>query len=335
MIAAAKPLRPVLITGGAGYIGSHLALMLRENGYPVIVFDNLSTGRADFTPWQELVVGDILDTASLTSVLKEGSVGTVVHLAAKSCVPESFTHADLYFRTNVDGTESVARACAEAGVGQIVFSSTAAVYGNAKQGFVCESDPVQPISPYGESKLEAEKRLDTLCRRHGIRQLTFRYFNVIGAHPEGIIGPFNPDSAHLLQSCMHAARNRMALEIFGNDYDTDDGSAERDYIHVQDLVSLHMHAIANLESGGSSQLLNAGYGKACSVLAFIESFRKVTGVALDTCLAPRRAGDPAALIADVSELKRNMQWRPRYDSIDQMIESAWLWENSARRRAMP
>lgn len=334
MIAVPIQPRPILITGGAGYIGSHLALMLRQNGHPVIVYDNLSTGRADFTPQQELVVGDILDTASLVSVLKKGSVGTVVHLAAKSNVPESFTQADHYFRTNVVGTESVIEACAQAKVGQVIFSSTAAVYGNAMRGLVCETDPVQPISPYGESKLEAEKRLDALCRQHGIRQLTFRYFNVIGAHPKAVIGPCNPDSVQLLQRCISAAHDRTALEIFGNDYDTNDGSAERDYIHVQDLASLHMHAIAYLEGGGGSQLLNAGYGKACSVYAFIETFRKVSGVALETCLAPRRAGDPASLIADVSELNRAMAWKPDYSAIEQMIESAWLWENSARRLAM-
>lgn len=325
---------PILITGGAGYIGSHLALMLRENGYPVTVYDDLSTGHAAFVPERELIVGDILDTGSLAAAMKENGIETVVHLAAKSNVPESFDKPNLYFETNVEGTISVIRACAEGGVKQVVFSSTAAVYGDATHGLVNESAPLKPISPYGESKLEAEKALNALCLKHEIRQIIFRYFNVIGAHPEGFIGQINPDSGHLLQSCLTAARNHTAVNIFGTDYDTSDGSPERDFIHVQDLASLQMQAIEYLGRGGESMLLNAGYGKSCSVLKFVDTFKQITGYNIEIRYCRRRPGDPPSLIADVSRLRRTLKWQPCHDSIKQMIRSSWQWDNSAAKEAL-
>ena len=324
----------MLITGGAGYIGSHLALLLQEQGYRVTLFDDLSTGNADLVSESNLVVGDILDTAALISVMKEHHISSVVHLAAKSSVPESFIHPDIYFETNADGTKCVIEACAEAGVQHLLFSSTAAVYGNATHGLVSEEAPLQPISPYGESKLEAEQWVSTLCARYGINQITFRYFNVIGAHPQGFLGQCNPKSEHLLQCCLNAIGENAPLEVYGDDYDTADGSAERDFIHVQDLASLHLQAIHYLEHDGESLLINAGYGIAHSVKEFIRTFQQVTGANLQLHYGPRRNGDPASLIADVSHLNRKLDWTPKFNSLEQMIGDSWLWENSPARQGM-
>ncbi len=326
--------KSVLITGGAGYIGSHLAVLLQEEGYQVTIFDNLSTGNANLISGVNLIVGDILNTTALITVLKKHLVNSVIHLAAKSSVPESFANPDAYFETNIDGTKSVVEACAQAGVRHILFSSTAAVYGNATHGLVTENSPLKPISPYGESKLEAEQWVTKCCAHHDIKQITFRYFNVIGAHPQGTLGQYNPTSEHLLQSCLNAIRNNTILEIYGNDYDTPDGSAERDFIHVQDLASLHLHALHYLENNGESLLLNAGYGIAHSVLEFIETFQNVTGKTLQIEQMPRRNGDPASLIADISRLNQKLAWAPKFSSLEQMIGSSWQWENSSIRKAM-
>jgi len=324
----------VLITGGAGYIGSHLTLLLQLQGYRVIAVDNLNTGNAWAVPGEALVIADILDTAALVAVMRENQIQTVVHLAAKSSVPESFAKPDDYAKTNVKGTKSMLEACADAGVQQLLFSSTAAVYGNATHGLVKEDAPLKPISPYGTSKLEAEQLIADFCPLYGIKHITFRYFNVIGAHPDGAIGPYKPNSFHLLQKCLDSVRNNNCLTIFGKDYDTPDGTAERDYIHVQDLATLHLHAMRYLIGGGEPLLLNAGYGKSHSVLEFIEGFQRVTGEALSTRYEARRKGDPASLIADASKLDELLDWNPEYYSLEQMIGSSWQWENSSKRGAL-
>lgn len=320
--------RSVLITGGAGYIGSHITLLLRQEGYRTIVYDNLSTGNAALIPESDLVVGDILDTAALTDIMKRGQIETVIHLAAKSSVPESFEQPDSYFTTNVEGTKSVIAACAKAHVKQLLFSSTAAVYGNATHGLVTEMAPLNPISPYGSSKLEAEKVIAKLSPLHGIKYITFRYFNVIGAHPGGLLGQNNPKSGHLLQCCFNCIRNSVPVEVYGDDFDTADGSAERDYIHVQDLASLHLHAMQYLQNDHPSLLVNAGYGSSYSVLEFIKTVREVTGMKLMHTTAPRRDGDPSSLIADVSLLNQKLDWTPKHHSLEQMIGDSWAWENS-------
>jgi len=326
--------KSVLITGGAGYIGSHLSLLLQEQGYQVIIFDNLSTGNANLTSGAHIIIGDILNTATLLDVLKKHHVSSVIHLAAKSSVPESFTNPDEYFETNINGTKSVVDACAKADVHHLLFSSTAAVYGNASHGLVTEAAPIEPISPYGKSKLKAEQWVNMLCARYGINQITFRYFNVIGAHPTGQLGQYNPQSTHLLQNCLNAIRNNTRLKIYGNDYHTLDGSAERDFIHVQDLALLHLHALHYLEDNGASRLLNAGYGTAHSVLTFIKTFQTVTGKAIQIDQTVRRKGDPASLIADVSRLNQTLNWTPQFSSLEAMIDSSWRWENSSIRKTM-
>jgi len=324
----------VLVTGGAGYIGSHLVSLLRKSGRRVVVFDDLSTGNAWAVPADTLIVGDILDTGLLVASLHEHDIRSVVHLAAKSSVPESFADPDLYHRVNVDGTASVVEACTEANVRQLIFSSTAAVYGNATHGLVDENAPLSPISPYGHSKLAAERVLTEACKDAGIGHLVFRYFNVIGAQADGCLGQSNPASSHLLQKCLDCIRDGGSLTIFGNDYKTRDGTAERDYIHVGDLASLHLHALLHLEQGGASQLLNAGYGLSHSVLQFVETFRQVTGAPLTYHFADRREGDPEALIADVSRLQASLPWTPLYPSLEQMISSSWLWEQTGKPRLL-
>jgi len=335
MIPLMQHRKSVLITGGAGYIGSHLDLLLREQGFEVIIFDDLSSGNANLLSGSNLIVGDILDTAALVNAMKNNQVSSVVHLAAKSSVPESFTSPEIYFATNAEGTKSVIEACAEADVRHFLFSSTAAVYGNASHGLVTEEAPIKPISPYGESKFKAEQWVTMLCARYGINQITFRYFNVIGANPQGLLGQYNPKSEHLLQNCLNAIRNNTPLKIYGIDYDTVDGTAERDFIHVQDLAFLHLQAIHYLENGGESLMVNAGYGIAHSVLEFIKIFQKITGKSLQISKAPRRTGDPASLIADVSRLNRKLEWTPKHSSLEQMIGDSWAWENSSTRQAMP
>lgn len=325
----------VLITGGAGYIGSHLALLLQKQGYRVVIVDDLSTGNTWAAPESSsLIVTDILDSPALVATMREYQVKTVIHLAAKSCVAESIIKPDDYFETNVKGTQSVVGACAKAGVRQLLFSSTAAVYGNGTHGLVKEDAPLKPISPYGQSKVEAEKVVANSCARYGIRYVTFRFFNVIGAHPEGIVGQYSPDSEHLLQKCLDSARKNSALNIFGYDYDTADGTPERDFIHVQDLASLHLHAMRHLDYGGESLLLNAGYGNCYSALTFIKAFQKLTNTVFPVGYVLRRDGDPASLIADISMLGEKLDWIPEYASIEQMIGSSWAWENSLVRRAL-
>ncbi|MDQ6993619.1 MAG: UDP-glucose 4-epimerase GalE [Mariprofundus sp.] len=323
-------LKSVLVTGGAGYIGSHIVRLLQAYDYQLTVVDNLTTGNAWSVPENALIVEDIFNTTALVDVMQQQKVQAVIHLAAKSSVPESFVKHDEYFDSNVNGTISVVEACAQSGVGQLIFSSTAAVYGNATHGLVKESAPLCPISPYGESKLAAEKVIAERCCHYGIKQVTLRFFNVIGAHPQGLLGQYNPSSSHLLQHCLDCVKKNTVLTIFGHDYDTSDGTAERDFIHVQDLASLHLYVLRYLEQGGESLLLNAGYGYAYSVLEFVRQFQHIAGHVI-TRMDGRRAGDPASLIADISKLTNILEeWVPEFNSLEQMIGSSWQWELSKR-----
>lgn len=333
-MTASKKLHRVLITGGAGYIGSHITHLLRASGFQVIVFDNLSTGNAWAVSNTPLIHADILDKTRLHQALESNQIQTVIHLAAKSSVPESFIQTADYFKVNQDGTKAVIQACANAGVQHLIFSSTAAVYGKGSHGLVHENTPLDPISPYGASKLAAEKMIESCCQKNGIKHVIFRFFNVIGAHPNAIIGQYNPASSHLLKHCLNSMQNNCTLDIYGNDYPTSDGTAERDYIHVQDLADLHLQTIKHLESHADSMLLNAGYGQSHSVLKFIRTFEQVTKKSLPYQYAPRRHGDPSALIADVSHLQKTIDWSPQHSSLETMIGSSYAWENSSTRRSL-
>jgi len=324
----------ILITGGAGYIGSHITRLLKESGYQVIVFDNLSTGNLWAISRTPFIHADILDETRLYQALKSNEIQSVIHLAAKSSVPESFIETQKYFEVNQDGTEIVMRACAKAGVQHLIFSSTAAVYGKGSHGLVCENAPLHPISPYGESKLAAEEIIANFCPRYGIKHMTFRFFNVIGAHPDAQIGQYNSTSNHLLKHCLHSIQTKSTLDVYGNDYDTLDGTAERDYIHVQDLADLHLQAIKYLTHHTDSMVLNAGYGQSHSVLEFIRTFEKVANKPLPYQYVSRRQGDPSALIADVSLLQNTIDWNPKYSSLETMIVSSYAWEKSSTRQAL-
>ncbi len=324
----------VLITGGAGYIGSHITRLFKEFGYSVIVFDNLSTGNAWAISDVPLVHADILNETCLYQVLKSNVIQTVIHLAAKSSVPESFVQTNDYLKVNQDGTEVVIRACAKAGVQHLIFSSTAAVYGKGSHGLVCEDSPLHPISPYGASKLMAENMIEHFCSKYDMNYIIFRFFNVIGAHLDATIGQYNPSSSHLLKHCLNSVQTNSSLEIYGNDYHTHDGTAERDYIHVQDLADLHLQAIKYLTDGADSMLLNAGYGQSHSVLKFIQTFEQVTKKTLRYQYVDRRPGDPSALISDVSLLQKSIDWSPQYRSLETMIGSSYVWEKSSIRRAL-
>jgi len=299
------------------------------------VVDNLSTGNAwAVSGGAVCIVAEIQNTCLLAKIMQEHRVQTVVHLAAKSSVPQSFIEPECYYAANVDGTRSVLEACSIAGVQRFVFSSTAAVYGNATHGLVKEDAPLQPISPYGVSKLEAETQVSAWCDSHGISYMIFRFFNVIGAHPDGDLGQYNPSASHLLKKCIDCSRDHSILDVYGRDYATIDGTAERDYIHVQDLASVLACSLDYLEQGNKSFLLNAGYGSSCSVLAFIRTFRRVTGYDLRYQYLERREGDPASLIADVTLLQRTMNWSPAYNAIETMIASSWSWVSVLQQRGV-
>jgi len=324
----------ILITGGAGYIGSHLTRLLHELNYSVVVFDDLSTGHAWAVEDVPLVQGDILDESALRDCLQTYQVTAVIHLAAKSSVPESFQDPERYFRVNVDGTKHVVQACVDAGVKQLIFSSTAAVYGNATQGLVDENALVSPISPYGESKMLGEQWIQEQCEHNHIQYAIFRFFNVLGAHPTGDLGQLNPHSNHLFKQCVRSVQGYQQLKIFGCDYPTEDGTAERDYIHVQDLADLHVQVLRHFTNSYESMLLNAGYGLAHSVLSFVQMFEQVTQMDTHYQLSNRRFGDPVSLISDVSKLKVLNIWQPQYASLQTMIRNAWAWECSEKRRLM-
>ncbi|MDQ6950940.1 MAG: UDP-glucose 4-epimerase GalE [Mariprofundales bacterium] len=323
----------VMITGGAGYIGSHIALLLRRSGYSVVVFDNLSSGNGWAVAKDSLVLGDILDTPFLVEMMKAHQVKTVIHLAAKSNVMESFLQPDDYFVINVQGTRSVLDAAVAADVRQIVFSSSAAVYGDAVCGMVREDSALHPLSPYGQSKLDAERLVVDRCVGCGIGHVIFRYFNVLGGYPSAGIGQCNLASNHLMHKCIQSAHDGSTLSIYGHDYATEDGTAVRDYIHVRDLAALHGCALRHLERGGGSMLVNAGYGRGYSVLAFMRTFQMVTGVAICHRFCPPRQGDPAALVADVGRLRENFDWIPEHAAVEKMIGDSWEWEHSAARQA--
>jgi len=324
----------VLITGGAGYIGSHITHLLKQSGYHVIVFDDLSTGNAWAVRNTPLIQGNILDEALLQQTLESNQIQTVIHLAAKSNVPESFQKSADYFEVNLDGTNAVIRACAKADVKHLIFSSTAAVYGNGSHGLVHENTPFCPISPYGESKLAAERSIQDCCPKHDMKYIIFRFFNVIGAHPNAMIGQYNPASNHLLKHCLNSIKSNRTINIYGNDYNTADGTAERDYIHVQDLADLHLQAMSYLKHETRSVLLNAGYGQSHSVLKFIRTVEEVSQKSLAYRYVSRRHGDPSSLISDVALLQKTIDWKPQYRSLEAMIGSSYAWETSSTRKAL-
>jgi UDP-glucose 4-epimerase len=317
----------ILVTGGAGYIGSHVVQQLRARDERVVVIDNLVSGFGDAVQGAELVVGDVGDRALVGRVLAEHQVDAVLHFAAHTVVPESVRDPLKYYGNNTCNTRNLLACCAEAGVRQFLFSSTAAVYGMPASGVADEDTPTQPINPYGMSKLMSETMLRDLSATGAMRHVILRYFNVAGCDPLGRIGQSTPNATLLLKvACEHAVGKRPSLSVFGTDYDTPDGTGIRDYIHVDDLAAAHLHALDHLRAGGDSLTLNCGYGHGYSVREVIDAVRRVSGQPLHVIEQPRRAGDPPMLIARADRLRRQLGWEPRHDDLDFIVGTALAWE---------
>jgi UDP-glucose 4-epimerase len=323
----------VLVTGGAGYIGSHMVHALVEAGESVVVVDNLSTGFSAFLPeGVPLFIGDAADENFVEGVIAAHKVESIVHFAGSVVVPESMRDPLGYYRNNAMTTRSLLNVAVKCGVNRFVFSSTAAVYGNPDQMPVPEHAPTRPLSPYGSSKLMAEIMLHDVASAHGMNYVVLRYFNVAGADPQARIGLATVGATHLLKIAVEAATGQRAkIDVFGTDYPTPDGSCIRDFIHVSDLAQAHLAALAYLRVGGVSTTLNCGYGRGYSVLEAIEAVRRVSARNFAVQYAPRRAGDIMTMVADTSRIRKLLDWTPKYDDLDTIAAHALAWEEKLLR----
>ncbi len=319
----------ILVTGGAGYIGSHVVRQLGEAGESVVTLDNLSTGFREAVLSGDLVVGEVGDFDRVAELLRSRRIRTVMHFAARTIVPESVEDPLRYYGNNTCATRNLLAACQAAGVENFVFSSTAAVYGIPEGGVAGEDTPTRPINPYGTSKLMSEWMLRDLAAASGLRYVALRYFNVAGADPGGRTGQSTARATLLTKvACEVAVGKRDRVMIFGTDYDTPDGTGVRDYIHVEDLASAHLDSLAYLRDGGRSTVLNCGYGHGYSVREVIDAVGRAHGAALPCEEAPRRAGDPPMLIANAGRIRDVLGWRPVWDDLDAIATHALAWERS-------
>lgn len=320
----------LLVLGGAGYIGSHTATELLDNGHEVVIADNLVTGYREAVPEKATFYqGDLRDKDFLVDLLKKEKVDAVIHFAAFSLVGESVTNPLKYYENNLYGTKVLLDAMIETGVDKIVFSSTAATYGEPENIPILESDRTCPTNPYGETKLAMEKMFKWTAAAHGLRYVSLRYFNACGADESGEIGEAHNPESHLIPLILQVPNGkREAISIYGNDYDTPDGTCIRDYIHVTDLAQAHILAVEYLANGGESDIFNLGNGVGYSVREVIETARKVTGHPIPAVETPRRAGDPARLVASSEKARRVLGWNPVHDSLSEIIESAWKWHKN-------
>jgi len=317
----------ILVTGGAGYIGSHVVRHLGEAGHRVVVLDDLSTGFTDAVLHGELVTGSTGDMPLVSALLKDHAIETVLHFAASTVVPESVADPLKYYRNNTCNTRNLLECCTRAGVGQFIFSSTAAVYGIPKGGWATEDAAEQPINPYGTSKLMSELMLRDLGVAGDMRYVILRYFNVAGADPQGRIGQSTRNATLLVKvACEAALGKRPWIAIYGTDYPTHDGTGIRDYIHVEDLADAHIKALDHLNNGGDSGIFNCGYGHGYSVRQVLDMVQQVSGRALDIREQPRRPGDPPELVADVQRIRDTLDWRPQYDDLEVIVRTSLAWE---------
>ena len=319
----------VLVTGGAGYIGSHTTLALTLAGYDVVVYDNLSTGKAEAVlPPARLVVGDLADTGKLDRLMHDEKFSAVLHFAGSIVVPESVENPLKYYLNNTNNTTELIRLAVQNNIPRFIFSSTAAVYGMPETSAVTEESPTLPINPYGRTKLMSEWVIqDTAAAHPDFSYVILRYFNVAGADPKGRIGQSTPDATHLIKVASQAALGRReALHIFGTDYDTPDGTCIRDYIHVADLADAHVLSLAHLEAANPSGIFNCGYGHGYSVREIVAAVKQASGIDFPVIESPRRAGDPPALISNPARIRATMRWEPAHDDIEGIALSAYNWE---------
>ncbi len=317
----------ILVTGGAGYIGSHIVRQLVEAGEKVIILDNLSTGFRDSVLGGELVIGNIDDQILVESLIRKRDIDTVIHLAAYTTVSESVREPLKYYKNNTCGSRALLDVCAVTGIHNFIFSSSAAVYGIPQEAKANENTPTAPINPYGTSKLMTEWMLRDLVMVTEMRYVTMRYFNVAGSDTQGRIGQSTVNATLLIKvACEVAVGARKEIVIFGTDYPTSDGTGIRDYIHVEDIAAAHLSALDYLRKGNRAITLNCGYGHGYSVREVLNMVQRVSGHTLHIRTAPRRAGDPAILVADINKIKKTLSWQPQYDNLENIIRTSLNWE---------
>ena len=318
----------MLVTGGAGFIGSHTAKALARGGYQVVVFDNLSAGHRAAVRWGPLVEGDIRDVAAVRAALRRHDVSAVLHFAAFLDVGESVRDPMRYYRNNVDGALGVIEAMLAESVPRFIFSSTCATYGEPLETPITEAHPQRPINSYGETKLAVERALPHFEKAHGLRSMALRYFNAAGADPDGEIGEDHSPEIHIIPRAIEAALGGPGLEVFGDDYPTPDGTCLRDYIHVTDLADAHVRALEALVETGRSGAYNLGVGRPHSVKDVIEAVERVAGRRVPWTIAPRRPGDPAVLYAAAHKAQGELHWTPRFPDLDAIVGTAWAWHRA-------
>lgn len=323
----------VLVTGGAGYIGAHCCKALADAGYKPVVFDNLTTGHADFVKWGPLVRGDVADGGALAAVFAQHAPVAVMHFAAASLVGESVADPHKYYLNNVAGTLSLLKAMREAGCMKLVFSSTGAVYGDAGSEPIAENAAKLPVNPYGASKLMIERILDDYGSAYKLNSVVLRYFNACGADPMGVIGEKREVETHLIPRALMTLQGYCAdFAVFGDDYETPDGTAIRDYIHVTDLAAAHLRALEVLNGGSTGGIYNLGTGQGFSVKAILAAIERETGHRVDAPLKPRRVGDPPVLVADPAAARSVLGFTPAHSDLATIIRTAWAWHQTAHRR---
>lgn len=326
----------LLITGGAGYIGSHVVRQLGEAGHNLVIYDNLSTGFRANVLCGELVVGDLAETAKLQNLLARRAFDAVLHFAAHIVVPESVSNPLKYYSNNTRNTLALIQACEDVGIDKFVFSSTAAVYGIPETIPVNEQTATAPINPYGWSKRMSEQMLMDTAAAGSLRYVILRYFNVAGAELDCRIGQSTPEATHLIKVASECAvGKRPGMKIFGTDYDTPDGTCIRDYIHVEDLARAHLDGLDYLNNQGASVILNCGYGHGYSVTEVVDAVRRVSGVDIQAEIAARRAGDPPSLVADNQAIQNVLGWQPRHNDLDLIVRTALAWEQHLLDAPMP